>query len=59
LIILIILGGSSGCGWRNSLQQWRLAANILTKQSWTDNKGWPSSLGVGRGVNNPPHCKKN
>jgi hypothetical protein len=22
------------------------------KESWTDNKGWPSSLGVGRGVNN-------
>jgi hypothetical protein len=32
----------------------RLAANILNKQSRTDNKGWPSSLGVGRGVNNPP-----
>jgi hypothetical protein len=25
----------------------------LNKQSWTDNKGWPFSLGVGRGVNNP------
>jgi hypothetical protein len=30
-----------------------VAANILNKQSWTDNNGWPSSLGVGRGVNNP------
>jgi hypothetical protein len=30
-----------------------LAANILNKQSRTDNKGWPSSLGVGRGVHNP------
>jgi hypothetical protein len=29
------------------------AGNILNKQSWTDNKGWPSSLGVGRRVNNP------
>jgi hypothetical protein len=46
-------GASSGCGWRNGLQIWRLAANILNKQSWTDSKGWPSSLGVGRGVNNP------
>jgi hypothetical protein len=46
-------GASSGCGWRNGLQLWRLAADILNKQSWTDNKGWPSSLGVGRGVNNP------
>jgi hypothetical protein len=38
-------GASSGCGWRNGLQIWRLAANILNKQSWTDNKGWPSSFG--------------
>jgi hypothetical protein len=28
-------------------------ANILNKQSRTDNKGWPSSFGVGHGVNNP------
>jgi hypothetical protein len=41
-----------GLRMRNGLQIWRLAANILNKQSWTDNKGWPSSLGVGRGVNN-------
>jgi hypothetical protein len=31
--------------------------NILNKQSWTADRGWPSSLGVGRGANNP-HCKK-
>jgi hypothetical protein len=30
-----------------------LAANILNKQPRTDNKGWSSGLGVGRGVNNP------
>jgi hypothetical protein len=55
-----MLGGSlsSGCGWRNGLQQWRLAANILNKKSRTENKGWPSSLGVGRGVNNPLTVKK-
>ena len=29
---------------------WRVAANILNKQSRTADKGWPSSLGVGRGV---------
>jgi hypothetical protein len=52
-------GVSSGCGWRNGLQQWRLAANILNKQSRTDNKGWPSSLGVGSGVNNPSPRKRN
>jgi hypothetical protein len=46
-------GASSGCGCRNGLQQWRLTANVLNKKSWTDNKGWPSSLGVGHGVNNP------
>jgi hypothetical protein len=43
----------SGCGWRNGLQIWMLAANIVNKQPRTDKKGWPSSLGVGLGVNNP------
>ena len=33
---------------------WRVAANNkLNKQSWTADKGWSSSLGVGRGANNP------
>jgi hypothetical protein len=31
----------------DSLQIWRVAANILNKQSWTANKGWSSSLVVG------------
>jgi hypothetical protein len=35
-----------------SPQVWRVAANILNKQSRTADKGWPSSLGVGRGANN-------
>jgi hypothetical protein len=30
-----------------------VAVNILNKQSRTQNKGWSSSLGVGRGANNP------
>jgi hypothetical protein len=34
------------------LQIWRVAANILNKQSQTAEKGWSSSLGVGRGANN-------
>jgi len=32
--------------------EWRVVANILNKQSLTADKGWSSSLGVGRGVNN-------
>jgi hypothetical protein len=32
------------------LQIWRVAANILNTQSRTADKGWSSSLGVGRGV---------
>jgi hypothetical protein len=36
----------------DGLQFWRLAANILNKQSRTADKGWSSSLGVGRGANN-------
>jgi hypothetical protein len=31
---------------------WRVAANILNKQLQTADKGWTSSLGVGRGANN-------
>jgi hypothetical protein len=36
----------------NGLQIWRVAANILHKQSRTAEKGWFSSLGFGRGANN-------
>jgi hypothetical protein len=36
----------------DALQFWRLAANILNKQSGTADKGWSSSLGVRRGANN-------
>jgi hypothetical protein len=36
----------------DGLQIWRVAANILNKQSRTADKGWSSSLGVGRGANN-------
>jgi len=31
---------------------WRVDANILNKQSRTADKGWSSSLGLGRGANN-------
>jgi hypothetical protein len=37
----------------HGLQIWRVAANILNKQSRTANRGWPPSLEVGRGANNP------
>ena len=35
----------------------RVAANKLNKQSWTADEGWSSSLGVGRGANNPSLLK--
>jgi hypothetical protein len=41
----------------DGLQIWRVAANILNKQSRTTDKKWSSSLGVGRGATNP-HRKK-
>jgi hypothetical protein len=47
-------GASSGCGWMNGLRIWRVAANM---QSRTADKGWSSSLGVGRGSNNSSHYK--
>jgi hypothetical protein len=36
----------------DALQVWREAANILNKPLRTADKGWSSSLGVGRGTNN-------
>ena len=33
---------------------WRVAANILNKQSQTADEGWSSSLGVGQGANTSP-----
>jgi hypothetical protein len=41
-------------GGGDSLQVWRVAANIFNQQSQTDNKGWSSSLGVRCGANNSP-----
>ena len=38
---------------RGTASLWRVAAKKLNKQSWTADKGWSSSLGVGRGANNP------
>ena len=35
----------------------RAAANKLNKQSRTADEGWSSSLGVGRGANNPSLLK--
>jgi len=32
---------------------WRVAVNRLNKQPRTADEGWSSSLGVGRGANNP------
>jgi hypothetical protein len=35
----------------DGLQIWRVAANMLNKQSRTADIGWYSSVGVGRGAN--------
>jgi hypothetical protein len=35
------------------LRIWKVAANLLNKQSETADKGWSSSLGVGRGLQLP------
>jgi hypothetical protein len=40
-------------GRGDGLQIWRVAANILNKQSRTADSGWSSSLGVGLWGNNP------
>jgi hypothetical protein len=41
----------------DGLQIWRVAANIVSKQSLTAEKGWSSSLGVGHGANNSERKK--
>jgi hypothetical protein len=38
-------GASSGCRWRNSLQLWMVAANILNKQLQTNNRQVVLQLG--------------
>jgi len=43
-------GVSSGYGWR-------VAVNILNKQSQTAEKGWSSSLGIGRAARNSSQWK--
>jgi len=37
---------------------WRVAANMLNKQSQTADKGWSSSLGVWQGANNSSTQKR-
>jgi len=42
---------------RDSLQIWRVPANILNKQSWTADREWTSSFGV-RWRLTTPHIKE-
>jgi len=37
----------------DGLQIWKIAANVINKQSRTANKEWSPSLGVGHGANKP------
>jgi hypothetical protein len=53
-LMLVILRFPQVADGGDGLQIWRVAANILNKQSRTADRGWSSSLGVGRGANNPP-----
>jgi hypothetical protein len=51
---------SGGSLWREELPpgiEGRVAANILNKQPQTNDKGWSSSLGVGRGGKIPQRKK--
>jgi hypothetical protein len=43
----------------DGLQIWKVAANIMNKQSRTTDKGRSSSLGVERGANNPSTSESN
>jgi hypothetical protein len=50
-------GAFSGCGWRDCLQLYRVAVNILNKQSRTVDKGWSSGLCVEHGAKDCPPRK--
>jgi hypothetical protein len=43
----------------DGLQMWRVATNIMNKQSWTTNKGWSSSLGAWCGTDDSSPPQKN
>jgi hypothetical protein len=45
-------GAFSGCKCKNNLQIWRVAVNILNKESRTTDKGWSSGLEIGQGATN-------
>ena len=49
----VVAGGTA-----SSVEGWRVAGNILNKQSRTVDKRWPSSLEVGRGANNSSLLKR-
>jgi hypothetical protein len=42
-------GTSLGCGWRDDLQLWKVAATILNNHQWTNDNGRSFSLGAGCG----------
>jgi len=50
--------GNRGAYAEDGLWIWRTAANILSKQQWTADKGQFSSLEFGRGANNSPNLQK-
>jgi hypothetical protein len=50
-------GAFSGCRWRNGLQIWRVAVNILNKQLQTADNWWSSAWGLGEALT-PPYHKK-
>jgi hypothetical protein len=48
-------GASSGYGWRNGLQLWRLAANILNSSRGQTIRGGPPAWGLGVGLTTLHH----
>ena len=63
LLLLIDIYKTNGAAYLMEITRtrtsWRVAANILTKQSQTADEGWSSSLGLGEVLTTPPrekHC---
>jgi hypothetical protein len=50
-------GASSGCGWRNGLQIWRVTANILNKYCEQSTRGGPPAWRLGEVLTTPARKK--
>lgn len=52
IVIIIMPWSVLRLGKEGGLKIWRVVSSTLNKQSWTDDNGWSSSLGIWSGASN-------